>query len=123
MNLSNITFNYMALFEIIIRPGIKEDASFIGKTITEAMGRDLCVGLGDGEENLHKVIKMFTDLAATKTAQYSYMNTLIAADKEGHLIGALIAYDGAALREMRKDFLAKANELLGWNVTVEEADS
>ena len=106
-----------------IRPGMPDDADFIGKTITEAMGHELCVGLAEGEENLHKVLKLFTDLAATETAQYSYKNALIAVDKEGNRIGAIISYDGAGLREMRKDFLAKANELLGWNVTVEEADN
>ena len=109
--------------EINIREGIIEDAPFIGKTITEAMGHDLCVGLAEGEENLHKVLKLFTDLAATDSAQYSYRNVLIALNQEGNRVGAIISYDGARLREMRKDFIAKANELLGWNVTVEEADS
>ena len=108
---------------INIRTAIKEDAPFIGKTITEAMGHDLCVGLAEGEENLPKVLKLFKDLAATETAQYSYKNTLIAVDKDDKRIGAIIGYDGADLREMRKDFIAKANELLGWNVTVEEADN
>ena len=108
---------------IIIRIGVKEDAPFIGKTITEAMGHELCVGLAESEENLPNVLKLFTDLAATETAQYSYKNTLIAVDKEGKRIGAIIGYDGAGHREMRKDFIAKANELLGWNVTIEEADN
>ena len=107
----------------MIREGIKDDASFIGKTITEAMGHELCVDLAEGEENLDKVLKLFSDLAATDSAQYSYKNALIAVDKKGNRIGAIIGYDGARHREMRKDFLAKANELLGWNVTVEEADN
>ena len=109
--------------KILIRKGVKEDAPFIGKTITEAMGHELCVGLAEGEENLPNVVKLFTDLAATETAQYSYKNTLIAVDKEDKRIGAIIGYDGAGLREMRKDFISKANELLGWNVTMEEADT
>lgn len=108
---------------IMIRPGRREDAPFIGKTITEAMGHELCVGLAEGEENLPNVVKLFTDLAAMETAQYSYINTLIAVDKDDKRIGAIICYDGAGLREMRKDFIAKANELLGWNVTMEEADN
>ena len=108
---------------IVIRPGRRDDAPFIGKTITEAMGNELCVGLAEGEENLPNVLKLFTDLAATEAAQYSYKNTLVAVDKDGKSIGAIIGYDGAGLREMRKHFIAKANELLGWNVTVEEADN
>ena len=108
---------------ILIRPGRRDDASFIGKTITEAMGHELCVGLAEGEENLPNVLQLFTDLAASDTAQYSYKNTLVAVDKDDKRIGAIIGYDGAGLREMRKDFIAKANELLGWNVTVEEADT
>lgn len=108
---------------VTIRSGRREDASFIGKTITEAMGHELCVGLADGEENLDKVLKLFTDLAATETAQYSYKNALMATDDSDELLGAIIAYDGSLLREMRKDFIAKANELLDWNITVEEADN
>lgn len=109
------------MFEII--NGRLEDARFIGETVTEAMGHDLCVGLAEGEENVHKVLKLFTDLAAIETAQYSYKNALVAINKEGRQLGAIVAYDGARLREMRKTFIAKANELLGWNVTVEEADN
>ena len=114
---------YIDNSSIVIRPGRSDDAPFIGKTITEAMGHELCVGLAEGEENLPNVLKLFTDLAATETAQYSYKNTLIAVNKDDKRIGAIIGYDGAGLREMRKDFIAKANELLGWNVTVEEADN
>lgn len=66
-----------------ILQGKREDASFIGKTVTEAMGHDLCVGLAQGEGNLHKVLKLFTDLAATETAQYSYKNALVAINKDG----------------------------------------
>ena len=108
---------------ISIRESIKEDAPFIGKTITEAMGHDLCVGLAEGEDNLYKVLSLFSDLAATDTAQYSYKNTLIAVNHSGKRIGAIVGYDGAGLKEMRKCFIAKANEILGWNVTVEEADN
>ena len=108
---------------IVIRPGRRDDAPFIGKTITEAMGHELCVRLAEGEENLPNVLKLFTDLAATATAQYSYINTLVAVDKDDNRIGAIIGYDGSGLRVMRKDFITKANELLGWNVTVEEADN
>lgn len=107
----------------LIRDGIIEDASFIGKTITEAMGHDMCVGLASGEENLPKVSQLFTDLAARSDSQYSYKNTLVATNENGDKIGAIIAYDGAGLREMRKAFIEKANELLGWNVTIEEADN
>ncbi|MCH5225139.1 MAG: GNAT family N-acetyltransferase [Muribaculaceae bacterium] len=108
---------------IVIRPGRIEDAPFIGKTITEAMGHELCVGLAECEENVPNVLKLFTDLAASETSQYSYRNALVAVDKDDNRIGAIIGYDGAGLREMRKDFISKANELLGWNVTFEEADN
>ena len=110
-------------YKIKIREGVKEDAQFIGKTITEAMGHDLCVGLAEGEENLPNVLKLFTDLASTETAQYSYNNALVATNEKGDRIGAIVAYDGAGLREMRKAFIEKANELLDWDVTIEEADN
>ena len=109
-------------YSLITRDGRIEDAHFIGKTIVEAMGKDLCIGLANGEENLNKVSRLFTELAATENAQYSYKNALVTTDINGHQIGALICYDGAGLREMRKSFILKANELLNWNVTIEEAD-
>lgn len=108
---------------ITIRAGIKEDAPFIGKTITEAMGRELCIGLAEGEENLPTVLRLFTELAGHPSTQYSFNNTLVAVNEKGEMAGAIVSYDGATHREMKKYFIEKANELLGWNVSFEEAET
>ena len=106
-----------------LREGQPEDAPFIGETVTGALGIELCKNLANGEENISKVIKLFTDLAKTEMAQYSYKNTILAINNSGEPIGAIISYDGNTLKERRKYFISKANEVLDWNVTIEEADN
>lgn len=109
--------------EIAVRDASKEDAPFIAETIMEALGHDLCVGLAEGENNLGRVRQLFTELSAREDSQYSYLNTLVAIDRAtGNRVGAIISYDGARLRELRRAFIDAANRLLGWNVTVKEAD-
>lgn len=106
----------------MIREGRPEDAGFLAETVMQAIGDELCAGLGDGPENVPVVRKLFADLAAMPRSQYSYTNALIAEDADGVPIGAVIAYEGSRLHDLRPAFLHKANELLGWNVTPEEAE-
>ena len=100
----------------------KTDAPFIARTVMDAIGQELCINLADGKENLPKVTELFTRLGASEKSQYSYINTLIAKDVKGNPIGAIIGYDGADLVELRKEFIDAANDLLGWNVTYEDAE-
>ena len=109
--------------KFFIREASPEDAPFIGETVTGALGRELCINLADGEQNLPTVLKLFTDLAELPDAQYSYVNTLVATDADGNYVGAIICYDGSGLHEMRKAFIHKANELLGWGISEEEAEN
>lgn len=105
-----------------IREGRIEDAGFLARVVTEAIGRELCIGLAGGEERLPLVDALFTRLAADPASQYSYRNALVAENDEGFPVGGIIAYDGASLRELRKAFVREANAILGWNVTEEEAE-
>ena len=101
----------------------KDDAEFVGQTVTGAIGEELCLGLAETEERLPLVDKLFGNLAVCEDSQYSYRNALIARTPEGEIAGAIIAYDGARLHALRKAFIREANAVLGWNVTAEdEAD-
>lgn len=108
---------------ITIRPATPSDAPFIGETVTGALGPEISAELAGGAERIDIVVRLFSELAARDDAQYSYRNTLVATDCEGNALGAIIAYDAADLVEMRKFFIDKANELLGWSVTYEDAEN
>lgn len=105
-----------------IREGKKEDAGFLATVVTEAIGRELCIGLAGSEERLPLVTELFTVLASASDSQYSYKNALIAIADDGKYAGGIIAYDGAQLHQLRKAFIREANAILGWNVSEEEAE-
>lgn len=108
---------------MIVREGRIEDAEFLATVVTEAIGRELCIGLAGSEDRLPLVTELFTRLAADPDSQYSYRNSLVATDKDGIHAGGIIAYDGARLHLLRKAFAREANRVLGWNVTEEEAEN
>lgn len=105
-----------------IREGRMEDAPFLSKVVIEAIGRELAVGLAGSEQRLPLVYELFTRLASDPDSQYSYKNSLVAVGEDGKPAGGIIAYDGALLRRLRRSFVREANEILGWNVTEEEAE-
>ena len=108
---------------INVREGIIEDAAFLATVVVEAIGRELCIGLAGNEERLPLVKDLFARLASDPESQYSYKNALIATTDEGKQIGGIIVYDGAHLRRLRRAFVREANEILGWNVSEEEAET
>lgn len=108
--------------EYKIQRARKENAPFIAESVMEAVGRELCIHLADGEENLPKVRELFTRLASQENSQYSYKNTFIAFSDSNTPIGAIIVYDGSRLRELRKAFIDAANDILGWNISYTDAE-
>ncbi len=116
------TFSYLdplKKMNITFEPAQKSDADFIALTVMGALGEELCLSLADGEENLPKVTRLFKRLAESDNAQYSYLNTTIARIG-GRPVGALIAYDGRRLHELRKAFVDAANDILNWDITEDE---
>lgn len=105
-----------------IREGKIEDAEFLARVVTEALGPELCVELAGGEARLPLVNELFARLAADPVSQYSYTNALVAIDGEGSRAGAIIVYDGARLHRLRRAFARAANEILGWDVTEEDSE-
>lgn len=108
---------------IRIREGEVNDAPFLAQVVTEALGEELCLGLAESGERLTLVRQLFTTLGATDDSQYSYLNAFVAVDECDNPIGGIIAYDGSRLHELRKAFIRKANRILGWNVTEQEAQN
>lgn len=106
--------------EYTIGPATKEEAAFIAETVMNAIGEEHCCELNGGRENLPAVRAVFTHLAAEDHSQYSYRNTFVARDADGSPVGAIVAYDGAQLRRLRRAFIEAANEMLGWQLTDEE---
>ena len=106
--------------EYTIGRATKDDAAFIAETVMNAIGEEHCAELNGGPENLPAVKALFTRLAAREDSQYSYRNTFVARGSDGAPAGAIVAYDGAQLRCLRKVFIEAANEMLGWNLTDEE---
>lgn len=106
-----------------IRNGRIEDAKFLARVVTEAVGRELCIGLAGSEERLPLVDELFTRLASDPCSQYSYKNALIATSDDGSYAGGIIVYDGARLHQLRRAFAREACEILGWNVTEEESEN
>lgn len=107
---------------MIIREGKIEDAEFLATVVTGALGHELSIGLAGAEERLPLINELFTRLAADPNSQYSYKNASVATTNDGKYMGAIIAYDGAQLHQLRKAFIREANDLLGWNVPEEEAE-
>lgn len=109
--------------DIIIRRGRKEDAGFLAEVVTGALGDELCLGLAGAPDRLPLVDRLFSVLAARPDSQYSYRNAFVAELPDGTPLGGVIAYDGARLRDLRRAFVEEARAILGWTVTVEEAEN
>lgn len=93
--------------DISIRPANRNDAPFLGRAVTGALGEKLCLGLAGSPDRLYLVDEMFLNLAAMDESQYSYRNAIIAETSDG-IIGAIIGYDGALLHTLRKAFVREA---------------
>ncbi len=86
--------------EVFIRPARKEDAAVIAQCVLMAIPVEALTGMGHGisEENLVRVLET---VAQMDEAIYGWRNVLIA-EVGGSSVGAIIAYDGARLHELRR---------------------
>lgn len=108
------TYNYT------IRPATPEDAPYISRAITMAVGDEITGNFAGSPERIPLVRKTFEELARRDDAQYSYPNAFVATDENGNVAGAVIAYDGAKLHKLRPTFVEVANEILGYNMKDED---
>lgn len=96
-----------------IIPARPSDARFIGQAVVEAIGHEIASGLAGDSHTVDDVVELFASLAARDDSQYSYLNTLVAVDDDGTVVGACVAYDGARLHELRERFFEAVSARLG----------
>ena len=56
-------------------------------------------------------------------SQYSYLNTMVATNSEGIITGILVAYDGAKLKELRRQFIKEAIVSFGIDYSAMDAET
>ena len=98
---------------ITIENAKKEQASAIARMIMEAMNHECCQWFAGPNHTLDDFHRLITGLVETEHSQYSFLNTLVAVDKTGRLIGICVTYDGALLHELRRAFVDGAKEAFG----------
>lgn len=91
----------------------RQQAPEIASLIMTAMTDECCLYFAGSDHSLDDFRRMMTRLAERDDSQYSYRNTLIAIDDEGNITGAIVAYDGARLHELREAFVSSAKECFG----------
>lgn len=105
-----------------IETATPREASLIADAILGAIGPELTDNLAGQQHTAEDVHALFTRLAARDDTQYSYLNSRIARDDEGNVMGVCVSYDGARLRELRRPFFDEANRNLGWDMTPEQVE-
>lgn len=86
---------------IAIRTGKIEDANIIAQAITMAIGDTSTMERYCGRD----FIGVLEEIARRDDTQYSYKNTLVA-EVDGKAVGAIVAYDGALLYQLREKTLS-----------------
>lgn len=95
-----------------IIPASKDQSSTIATLIMEAMNHECCQYFAGEHHTLADFHRMMTKLVGREDSQYSYLNTLVAIDESGEVMGCCVAYDGGKLRQLRQAFLEEAREEL-----------
>jgi ribosomal protein S18 acetylase RimI-like enzyme len=96
-----------------LRPGRREEAAHIASLIMAAMNDECCQYFAGPDHTLDDFHKLMTHLVERTDSQYSYLNTLVAADSDDHVVGVLVGYDGARLHELRRAFVDACKETFG----------
>lgn len=95
----------------------RADAPHIARMIMEAMNLDCCQWFAGPHHTLADFERLMTRLVERDDSQYSYLNTIVAADyaESGQrtVAGICVSYDGAKLHELRKAFVDSAREAFG----------
>ena len=96
-------------FSFDIRPATLADAEKIALAVCMAVGYD----------STHALYPVFLTLARMEHSQYSYVNTLVA-ESGGRVVGALVGYDGARLKELREPIFPLLEQHLGEAINIED---
>jgi ribosomal protein S18 acetylase RimI-like enzyme len=100
------------------RPATPADAIVISKLIQLAMGMPLAGKFANSNDPA-VIDALFTRFAGLKGNQYSYENILLY-EEDNAICGAIVAYDGGKLDELRTPFLTYTRAELGFSGTPED---
>ena len=88
-------------------------SSHITSLIMEAMSSECCQNLAGHEHTLAEFHQVMTRLVEMEDSQYSFLNTLVAKNTTGILVGICVVYDGGQLRKLRRRFEEEALRAFG----------
>ena len=94
--------------KVHIEQGTPDKASHIASLVMEAMNPECCQNFAGPHHTLVDFHQMMERLIKMDDSQYSYLNTMVATNSEGIITGILVAYDGARLKELRRQFIKEA---------------
>lgn len=100
-----------------IRKALKKDSEAIAALLMLATGEVIYKFIG--EKDYLKAKDFLIHFGKSDNNQYSYQNCYVAEDK-GEIIGAVLAYDGAKLKELRKPVLEYIHQYYDAQMVVEE---
>lgn len=98
---------------ITLRPGRPEDAPQIARLIITAMTDECCRHFYGEQHTTDDFLRLMTRLVSGRNTQYSYENTICAADGDGRIVGISVSYDGSRLYELRQAFIDGALQEFG----------
>lgn len=105
-----------------IETATPQEASIIADAIIDAIGPELTDNLAGDHHTAQEVHDLFARLAARSDTQYSYLNSRVARDDDGAVMGVCVSYDGALLKVLRRPFFDEAVRNLGWEMTPQEVE-
>jgi len=103
---------------MIIRDARREEAREIAKLIMVAMNYECCQFWAGPEHTLQDFEDVMTRLVEREDSQYSYLNTIVAAEeekpeKDHSILGVCVSYDGGELHRLREAFFEEALRAFG----------
>lgn len=100
-----------------IREALVEDSESISSLLMLATGEVIYRFIG--ERNFMKGMSFLHHFVKSQNNQYSYENCYVI-EEEGEILGALLAYDGAKLEELRKPVLDYIHQNFDAHLLVED---
>ncbi|UKK72946.1 GNAT family N-acetyltransferase [Segatella bryantii] len=96
-----------------IQQACKEQAPEIASLIMEAMNYECCQNFAGPHHSLRDFYLCMVNLVGREDSQYSYLNTEVATDDNGMVVGICVTYDGGDLYSLRQAFIDEAKLRFG----------
>lgn len=103
--------------EMIIRKAVIQDSEPITSLVMQATSEMIYKFVG--ERNDQKAKDFLLQFVKNENNQYSFQNCYVIAN-EVEVLGVLLGYDGAKLKELRKPVLSYIHQYINPNLTVED---